>query len=290
MESTIESVESVEYNFLKRICRGKFAEVFDGEEVDVHGRVVPVAIKVMELKSQALFELDILEKIRDGPHIVRCLNDFELDGNRCIVFEKLDCTLFEVLQNSKKHGQPGLSLPLIRKLARQIAHALAHLQKNHVIHGDIKPENVMFKNRKRANVKLIDFGLSSENECDLLPMQSLFYRAPEVVFDGRGDHKIDVWSFGALLFELFTGAPLFEVVQEEELATKMLELTDLQSPADRMLALLRRCDVPMQYWKPRCKDLVRFLGLLERTLRRDPESRISAVEILCHPFFCSVER
>ena len=78
------------------------------------------------------------------------------------------------------------------------------------MHADLKPENILIKSYNPISIKVVDLG----NSCfvhDTLPeyMQSRSYRAPEVVLGIGYDEKIDVWSVGCILAELWTKNILF---------------------------------------------------------------------------------
>ena len=75
-----------------------------------------------------------------------------------------------------------------------------------LIHCDLKPENILIKSYSRCEVKVIDFGSS----CFLRDphssyVQSRSYRAPEVILGMSYGAKIDLWSLGAIIAELYTG-------------------------------------------------------------------------------------
>lgn len=81
------------------------------------------------------------------------------------------------------------------------------------IHCDLKPENIMFvQDPKRPNsrLKIIDFGSSCRAKQTVYSyIQSRFYRAPEVILGAQYSNKIDMWSFGCILVELYLGLPIF---------------------------------------------------------------------------------
>lgn len=88
--------------------------------------------------------------------------------------------------------------------------ALTALHGLHVMHGDLKPENILIKSYHPIKIKVVDLG----NSCffhDHLGeyVQSRSYRAPEVVLGVTYDQKIDIWSVGCILAELWTKNVLF---------------------------------------------------------------------------------
>ena len=100
----------------------------------------------------------------------------------------------------------GLSLGLVRRFAIQILQSLKFLKEHLIIHCDLKPENVLLKAPNRSGIKLIDFGSSCfADERVYTYIQSRFYRAPEIMFAIPYTTAIDMWSFGCILAELYTG-------------------------------------------------------------------------------------
>ena len=132
-----------------------------------------------------------------------------LDGGfRCLVFELLSHSLYDVLRST---SFKGVSLGLVRKFARQIFSALSFLRSIGVVHCDVKPENVLLVSADRSAVKLIDFGSSCfvGDTPDFTYVQSRFYRAAEVILGLPYGVEIDTWSLGCVLVEMHAGTPLF---------------------------------------------------------------------------------
>ena len=98
-----------------------------------------------------------------------------------------------------------------------------------MIHCDLKPENILLQKKdgnRGYQIKLIDFGSACEqNKIVYSYVQSRFYRAPEISLGIKNyDNAIDMWSFGCMMAELFTGIPLFPGESEEELLALIMEL------------------------------------------------------------------
>jgi len=97
------------------------------------------------------------------------------------------------------------------------------LKKIKIIHCDLKPENIVFTDRTRQAVKIIDFGAAcTEFKGGFTYVQSRFYRSPEVVLGLPYDAAVDMWSFGCIISEMVTGKPLFPAIDENELLELMV--------------------------------------------------------------------
>jgi len=107
--------------------------------------------------------------------------------------------------------EPYFIIPRLAYIARQCLIALNFVHSLGLVHSDVKPENILLCSYSRAKVKLIDFGSS----CYLTDRQSSYiqsrsYRAPEVVLGLPYDGKIDVWSLGCVVAEMYTGEVTFQ--------------------------------------------------------------------------------
>lgn len=181
------------------------------------------ALKVIKnqekLKKQAALEASILQFIKDNDleavsNIVTIEDAFLFRGHQCIVFEKLDANLYDLL---KQHKFRGIEHEFIRKIAIQVLNSLNYLSKHKIIHCDIKPENVMLQDNQKSGIKLVDFGSSCFHGHQIYTyIQSRYYRAPEVIFGLKYGPEIDMWSFACLIAELHLGTPIFPGEDEVE--------------------------------------------------------------------------
>jgi len=114
---------------------------------------------------------------------------------------------------------------LVKRFSIQILQALSFTKRFRIIHCDLKPENILLVHISRSSLKVIDFGSASfENNRIQTYIQSRFYRAPEVILGIPLTTAIDMWSFGCILAELFTGSPLFSGEDEKEQLACMMEI------------------------------------------------------------------
>jgi serine/threonine protein kinase len=218
------------YRYVKKIGRGTFAVIVRAEDLYMANRTV--AIKVMHVQFRALGEQEAAytQLLAAAEHaeitpIVRCLDTFLFEEHCCIVFELLStaplkhCVEVAARRAGTSHQSPEeLKLHAIRKVAAQLLSALLLLEREHFIHADIKPENILLvdDDAARCAIKVADLGnmlRATETEMsayhDTFELQGLLYRAPEVMLGLPFSHPIDIWSVGCILAELYLGEPIF---------------------------------------------------------------------------------
>jgi dual specificity tyrosine-phosphorylation-regulated kinase 2/3/4 len=296
------------YEVLSTLGRGSFGQVV--KVLDMKKDCF-LALKIIRNKKrfhhQAMVEVRILEHLmsRDRENrygIVRVHGYFYFRNHLCITFEPLSLNLYEFI---KSYNFRGLQLSVIKKFATQLLTSLAFLRKEKVIHCDLKPENVLLKSLNKTVIRLIDFGSSCfENERVYSYIQSRFYRSPEVLMGHPYDTAIDMWSFGCILCELYTGYPLFPGENEPEQMQCLMEV--LGPPPVKMVQMCTRKKaffdadgnpllipnsrgrIRQPSTKPlataiRCTDPL-FVSFIKRCLRWDPKTRWSPEQAMEHPW------
>uniref|UniRef100_A0A7S2ZDH3 Protein kinase domain-containing protein n=1 Tax=Rhodosorus marinus TaxID=101924 RepID=A0A7S2ZDH3_9RHOD len=175
------------YRVMNTMGKGVFSTVIRAQDVRSQQDFAVKAIRNNDVMLRAgQKEIAILKKLNETDpqgkrHCVKFLESFQHKGHLCLVFECLDVNLRELL---RKYGSGrGISMQGVRIYASQMLSALYLLQKNKVIHADIKPDNIMVTKTKNA-IKLGDFGsaFTTDEGMELTPyLVSRFYRAPEIV-------------------------------------------------------------------------------------------------------------
>lgn len=219
---------SFRYEILKVIGKGSFGHVVKAYDHKYHQYVALKTVRnEKRFHRQAEEEIRILDHLKkidrdNSLNIIHMIDNFNFRNHKCITFELLSINLYELI---KKNRFQGFSLHLVRKFAYSILQCLDSLHRQKIIHCDLKPENVLLKQQGRSGIKVIDFGSSCfEHERIYSYIQSRFYRAPEVIIGARYSLAIDMWSFGCILAELWTGFPLLPGEDEGDQLACMIEL------------------------------------------------------------------
>lgn len=164
-------------------------------------------------------EFNIINKIPDPEsyNIIKIYDMLKVKDGFCLIMPYLrGGNLIERVINREKTQEERFPLTEKIRIARDIAYGLAYLHAYDIIHGDIKPSNILFNDE--GQVRITDFGLShfsSNTLFDFLSQLFLIkkdlrggtpaYMSPEQLKGAKPDKSVDIYALGVLLFELFTG-------------------------------------------------------------------------------------
>ncbi|OHT10418.1 Dual specificity tyrosine-phosphorylation-regulated kinase 3 [Tritrichomonas foetus] len=302
------------YQQLELLGKGAFGSVI--KCID-HKNKRQVAVKMIrdqqKYHDQTRIERDVLKVVQGCPRTVRFLKSFTFRGFFCIVTELLYKDAYLLLRSQRYYG---FNLRILQMITHQLSEALAYTHQKGVIHCDIKPENIMFTNRRKNAIKLVDFGCSCYVGKNIFSyIQSRYFRAPEVVLAMKYGTEIDVWSFACVLVELFTGKPLFPASSERDLLEMIVscigpppsdflskskrsqkffdENGNIKKPAPRKIPTAKNYQQPTSHSVPSLETIFKdsngegnkeLCDLVKQCLRWTPSDRITMEGILSHPF------
>uniref|UniRef100_A0A0D9YGV5 Protein kinase domain-containing protein n=1 Tax=Oryza glumipatula TaxID=40148 RepID=A0A0D9YGV5_9ORYZ len=239
----INSVIAGRYYVTEYLGSAAFSKVVQAHDLQTGTDVCLKIIKNdKDFFDQSLDEIKLLKFVNkydplDEYHVLRLYDYFYHQEHLFIVTELLRANLYEFQKyNQESGGEAYFTLPRIQAIARQCLEALVYLHHLRIIHCDLKPENILIKSYSRCEIKVIDLGSScflTDNLC--LYVQSRSYRAPEVILGLPYDQRIDIWSLGCILAELYTGEVLFP---NEPVPIMLAQMIGIIGPIDmEMLAL-----------------------------------------------------
>ncbi len=234
------------YEIKEKVGQGGFGavyRVFDRNmEIDKALKIIPEAIVS---DKEAMFDLQSEAKTMitlNHANIVR-VYDFHKTGSiKFIDMEYVDGkTLTEI-----KLEHPNKQIPetKVKELALKIAEGMAYAHENNVLHKDIKPQNI--KVTSKGDIKIMDFGIAETVRTSMSRIQNtsssgtLVYMSPEQIKGKDVGKESDIYSFGAVLYELLSGHPPFYKGDiNHQILNEKPELLD--NISEKMNAFLMTC-------------------------------------------------
>jgi len=266
------------YEIVEVIGEGSFGRVFRGSR---KSDGFPVALKLIPKMGHTDRELASLRsecKIQmslSHPNIVRMVDAFETPKEVVAVTEFVKGgDLNKVVNANKSDQQEGqrtcLPLPQVRRIAADLIGALRYMHQRRVLHRDLKPANVLLDSEADGRVKVCDFGFARHLGMETMVLTSIkgtpLYMAPEMIEEKPYDHSSDLWSAGAIVYELAVGHPPF--------------------PTNSLFQLIKKIRYEQVNWPtsmdPQLKSFLK--GLLEKDCKR----RMTWNQILEHPFLAGL--
>jgi serine/threonine protein phosphatase PrpC len=198
------------------ISRSGMASIFKAID-ETTGGVVALKVPFMQFESDPGFyqrfqREQAIGKALQHPYILKMIDDESIRKSRpYIVMEYLEGQTLGHLMNTIRPMPQADAL----KIASRISEALHYMHEHDVVHRDLKPDNIMFC--ADGTIRIMDFGIAKfEGQRRLTfggftpAMGTPDYMAPEQVKGKRGDARTDIYSLGAILYEMVTGSVPFE--------------------------------------------------------------------------------
>jgi renal tumor antigen len=283
------------YRLIKKKGGGTFSEVIMAQSIQ---NSKYVAIKCMKNHFDSLEqvnnlrEIQALKKLSPHSHIVKLLEVLydEPTGRLALVFELMDNDLYDSIKG-RRHYLPEQK---VKNYMYQLLKSIEHMHRHGIFHRDIKPENVLIVDE---TVKLADFG-SCRGIYSRQPyteyISTRWYRAPECLLtDGYYNHKMDIWGYGCVFFELLSLFPLFPGENELDQIHKIHNV--LGTPPQSLIDKFKKHGTSMDYDFPQKEGTgiakliphvsPECLDLIEKLLAYNPEDRPNAKEAMKHVYF-----
>ena len=237
-----ENTRIGDYLILEHLGSGGMGDVYRAKNIRL-GRDAAIKIGARGLLTEGRHAARL-----SHPNICAVFDVVEHDGRACLIMELVrGLTLEQRLQGG------ALPFPAAQRYATEIADALAHAHDGGVIHGDLKPANVMIDTH--GQVKVLDFGVArsmpghatgdtTTSSHLTAPVGTLRYMPPEALRGEGADSRGDLWSLGVVLYQMVAGVPPFNGQTPFELSSSILR--DAPPPLDPdvpapLARVIRKC-------------------------------------------------
>lgn len=258
---------------------GSYANVYEGYHKFTNEKV---AIKAMNMPMLRKMSPHVDVHLAREVNIMSCAHDDNIVRLYAKVWNRARTYLYLVMEHCDQgdlshflspHRGKGIPEELTQVFMRQFAAGLLHLRGLNVVHRDLKPQNLLMKERDGdLCIKISDFGFARvlhEHDLSLTHVGSPVYMAPEILEYKRYTVKTDLWSVGVIMYEMLFGRFPIPAKTVDELQHKIRKL----STGEVRILLPREKPISAQ-----CRDL------LVRLLQYDANARISWTHFFQHPW------
>ncbi|KAK8805718.1 hypothetical protein WA158_002374 [Blastocystis sp. Blastoise] len=287
-----------DYVMLRKIGRGKFSEVYEGV---CRRNGVRCSIKIMKpIKMKKLQrEVKIIANLTGGPNIIPLLDVCQSKKYNivCFVYRLVESEGFYTLY-------PSLTDYDIRYYMYQILRTLDYAHSNGIMHRDIKPQNILINPSKRE-IFVIDWGLAEfyhPGKEYNVRVASRYFKGPELLINLQDyDYSLDMWSLGCVFAGMiFQKEPFFQGHSNNDQLVKIAQVLG----TDELNAYLEKYKIELDsqydgllgyYTKKPWKTFINrknkqytcpeAIDLLDKLLKFDHQSRLTAKEAMAHPYF-----
>lgn len=218
------------YEVLKKIGRGKYADIFAGLNIVSNEKVIIKALRPIK-KRKVRREVKILKCLQGCPNIPRIFDVVEDKQSRTIslILEHFENQDYKILYKSLGDFE-------VRYYMFELLKALDYAHSHGIVHRDVKPNNVMIDHDQRK-LALIDWGLSEfyvPGTPYHVRVGTRYYKAPELLFNYQYyDYSLDMWAFGCIFAGIiFQKEPFFHGHDNLDQLVKVIRVLGKESLRD----------------------------------------------------------
>lgn len=278
---------------------GQVCSAMDSESKTSEGGIVRVAIKKIARPFQSAVhakrtyrELRMLKHM-DHENIVGLIDcftpvkNFENFNDVYMVMPLMGADLNNIIKTQK------LSDDHVQFLVYQIIRGMKYVHSAGIIHRDLKPSNIAVN--EDCELKILDFGLARPTETEMTGyVATRWYRAPEIMLNWMHyNQTVDIWSVGCIMAEMLTGKTIFPGTDHIDQLTRILVLCG--TPGEDTLAKITSEEARNYIRSLPTMEKKKFtevfngasplaIDLLEKMLELDADKRITAEQVLAHPY------
>jgi len=213
------------FKIIRELGRGGMGIVYLAEDLRLQRKVALKFLREEKVNRDKIISEARLASQLNHPGVVTIYDVVEADEGVFIVMEYVEGEpLSRFLEVHR------IDPPLALRLAKQICEIVSFAHQHHLIHGDLKPNNIIIT--PEGKPKLLDFGLSSlySNQQEISFVAGTFpYLAPEQILGSNIDEKTDIYALGIIFYQIFTGKlPFQKYHQAAQIYATMHEIPKIE--------------------------------------------------------------
>ena len=216
-----------QYQFIRWIKSGGYGQVFLSKHVYTNKEYAIKQIDTSEFSNEDLYNIsreNLILRSMVHKNVIRCYNSFAHENKFYTVMDFAEGGELTYLLKDKG----ALSEEEAKKIFKQIYEAVCYIHSRNIIHRDLKPNNILFLDKERTHIVIIDFGISgmsNGNQKEKIKAGTTRFLPPEIVGgeEFSSSQKLDIWALGVILFLMVEGCYPFNGKNTKEIILAILK-------------------------------------------------------------------
>ena len=215
-----------QYPFIRWIKSGGYGQVFLSKHVYTNKEYAIKQIDTTDFSNEDLYNISrehLILRSMIHKNVIRCHDSFAHDNKFYTVMDFAEGG--ELTYLLKEKGT--LSEDEAKKIFKQIYEAVCYIHSQNIIHRDLKPNNILFLDKERTQIVIIDFGISgmaNGNQREKIKAGTTSFLPPEVASgeEFSSNQKLDIWAMGIILYLMVEGCYPFDGKNTKEIIMSIL--------------------------------------------------------------------
>mgnify|MGYP002626907501 CR=1 FL=1 len=215
-----------QYKFIRWIKSGGYGQVFLSKHVYSKKEYAIKQIDTTDFSNEDLYNISrehLILRSMLHKNVIRCHDSFAHNNKFYTVMDFAEGGELTLLLKDKG----ALSEDEAKKIFKQIYEAVCYIHSQNIIHRDLKPNNILFLDKERTQVVIIDFGISgmaNGNQREKIKAGTTSFLPPEIASgeEFSSNQKLDIWAMGIILYLMVEGSYPFDGKNTKEIITSIL--------------------------------------------------------------------
>ena len=216
-----------QYQFIRWIKSGGYGQVFLSKHVYTNKEYAIKQIDTSEFSNEDLYNIsreNLILRSMVHKNVIRCYNSFAHENKFYTVMDFAEGGELTYLLKDKG----ALNEDEAKKIFKQIYEAVCYIHSRNIIHRDLKPNNILFLDKEKTHIVIIDFGISgmsNGNQKEKIKAGTTRFLPPEIVGgeEFSSSQKLDIWALGVILFLMVEGCYPFNGKNTKEIILAILK-------------------------------------------------------------------
>ena len=216
-----------QYQFIRWIKSGGYGQVFLSKHVYTKKEYAIKQIDTTDFSNEDLYNISrehLILRSMMHKNVIRCYDSFAHNNKLYTVMDFAEGGELTYLLKDKG----TLSEDEAKKIFKQIYEAVCYIHSQNIIHRDLKPNNILFLDKERTHIVIIDFGISgmaNGNQREKIKAGTTSFLPPEMASgeEFSSNAKLDIWAMGIILYVMVEGCYPFEGKNTKEIIKSILK-------------------------------------------------------------------